>query len=147
VNVVDKNKNTPLHLVIKNFGGNTECIQLLIDEKADINIKNGDGEKPIEFAMVKNNFEVDNIVYTLLSTMKCDLDQAKKEILKNKSENDLYKLIQFAQDGIPPLVSATYLQDLSLINQSLFVATSILVIQKEVLQHSMFITERLFKDT
>lgn len=46
----NKFKETPLHLASKE--GNLDVIKTLIEEGADINLKNEDGRKPIDLASV-----------------------------------------------------------------------------------------------
>lgn len=61
VNALDNNGNTPLHIVtIHNARPNSSIIKILIDNNSHLDLKNKDGQTPLEFLKNNSTFLSDN---------------------------------------------------------------------------------------
>ncbi len=61
VNAIDESGNTPLHKAAKNI--KKDMVELLVNNKADINIENGEGKRPIDIVhgyIMSANFYIIN---------------------------------------------------------------------------------------
>ena len=56
VNFENKNRQSPLHVVVKQ--GNSKLIQILIENGAKINVKDKNGQTPLHIAVAKGNNEI-----------------------------------------------------------------------------------------
>lgn len=88
VNALDANGNTPLHIETKNKPNNA-IIKILIANHAHIDIKNQEGETPLDFLSEHPQFLSDNQIYPLQHlSLQCLCAQA---ITRNKSLSTSYK--------------------------------------------------------
>ena len=69
IDAVDKNGETPLHIVVKN--GSLEMIELLLDAGANPNIQNKNGETPLHIA---SEYEKIQAVELLINTKYIDIN-------------------------------------------------------------------------
>lgn len=97
INIQDKDRNTPLHMVTKK--GSLVAVETLVDNGANINIQNNEGDSPLHIA-VKKVFS--DIVILLINNgaNMCALNYEHMEsilhltIKEAKNENDIIALLE-----------------------------------------------------
>ena len=79
INQFDENKLTPLHLAVSK--GHAEIVQLLLENRADINIKSGEkGLTPLIYGAIHGKLKIMNILIDFGADMKLTTDSGRNAL-------------------------------------------------------------------
>ena len=93
INAVNDRGRTALHLACCNSNtvSTIECVKLLIDANADVNIKDDDGYTALYYASIKNHNETIDILVRAGANIMETLEQVDYKYLQEIADKIMYK--------------------------------------------------------